>query len=140
MTQEKCFSGLITVGIHDKISSLKNYFASETSAGGLTVIYNQEIIRNDETFFKRQIKQHDKFMLLSGSFEAKKWKRFPKSEQGDYFYMSNGYYDAVAFKPKVDVYLLGFGFMNQYEKKEFKLKFKYNVDGQDSEEKELDMT
>jgi hypothetical protein len=54
--------------------------------------------------------------------------------------MSNGYYDAVVFKPKVDVYLLGFGFMNQYEKKDFKLKFKFNVDGQDSEERELDIT
>ena len=54
--------------------------------------------------------------------------------------MSNGYYDAVAFKPKADVYYLGFGFMNQYEKKDFKLKFKYNVDSVDSDEKELDIT
>ena len=54
----------------------------------------------------------EKFLLVSGSFEAKKWKRFPKVEPSDYFYMSTGYYDAVAFKPKIDIYFLGFGLMN----------------------------
>jgi len=78
--------------------------------------------------------------LITGSFEGKRWKRFPKLEASDYFYMSDTYYDALIFKPKVDVHLLGFGFLNHYEKKDFKLKFKYNVDGQDSPEIELDIT
>jgi hypothetical protein len=54
--------------------------------------------------------------------------------------MSETYFDAVMFKPKCDVYILGFGSVNQYEKKPFKLKFKYNVDGADSEEKEVEIT
>lgn len=66
---------------------------------------------------------------MSGGFEAKSWKRFKRVEPGDYFYMSDTYFDAVVFKPKKDVYFLGFGFLNQYEKKDFKLKFKYYVDG-----------
>lgn len=68
LTPEKCFSGLLTVGINDKICSLKSYFASETSEGGLTVIYNQDVVKPDETFFKRGIKMLDKFLLVSGSF------------------------------------------------------------------------
>ena len=50
--------------------------------------------------------------MMSGSFEAKKWKRFPRMEPGDYFYMSDTYMDAVIFKPKTDIYFLGFGLMN----------------------------
>jgi hypothetical protein len=50
-------------------------------------------------------------------------------EPGDYFYMSESYYDAVMFRPKKNIYFLGFGLLNQYEKKDFTLKFKYNVDG-----------
>lgn len=86
------------------------------------------------------VKQGEQFILISGSFEAKRWKRFPKVEFNSYFYMSDSYYDAVMFKPKRDIYFLGFGFLNQYEKKEFKLKFKYNIEGIDSQEYEVDMT
>lgn len=56
-------------------------------------------------------------MLLSGSFEAKKWKRFPSTETSDYFYMSNTQWDAVMVQPNSDIFFLGFGLMNQYEKK-----------------------
>ena len=54
--------------------------------------------------------------------------------------MSETYYDAVIFKPKCDVYFLGFGLLNQYEKKDFKLKFKYNIEGVESPETEVDIT
>ena len=89
-------------------------------------------MRGDETFLKSMVKRDDDFILLSGSLESKKWKRFPKIEQGDYFYMSETYWDAVVFKPKKDIYFLGFGLNNQYEKKDFKIKFKYNIDGTES--------
>jgi hypothetical protein len=43
-------------------------------------------------------------------------------------------------QPKFDIFLLGFGVMNQYEKKPFKLTFKYNIDGSDSDEYQVDFT
>jgi hypothetical protein len=86
------------------------------------------------------VKANENFILISGSFEAKRWRRFPKLEMGDYFYMSDTYYDAVIFKPKKDVYFLGFGFNNQYEKKDFKIKYKTNVGGAESQEYEVDVT
>lgn len=107
--------------------NLKDFFKIK-GAGALNTIYKGELVKNDETYLKRLIKQYENFILISGSFEAKKWKRFPRIEPGDYFYMSDTYYDAVIFKPKMDIYLLGFGSMNQYEKKEFKLFFKYNYE------------
>ena len=119
---------------------LKDYFPNIKGGGGLNTIYKNEIIKSEETYFKKGIKSGDQFMLISGSFEAKKWKRFPRVELTDYFYMSETCYDAVVFKPKMDIFFLGFGFLNQYEKKNFKLKFKYVNNGQDIPEFELDIT
>jgi hypothetical protein len=129
----------LQVGIHDKICSLKDYF-NVKGGGSLSTIYKGEIVKADETFFKRLIKSGELFLLISGSFEGKRWKRFPKAETSDYFYMSETYYDAVIFKPKCDVYFLGFGLLNQYEKKDFKLKFKCNIEGVESPETEVDIT
>lgn len=140
LTSDNQLSGFIQVGIHEKIANLKDYFGHIKNSGSLTSIYNEEIVKADDTFFKRQIKYGESFLLISGAFEAKKWKRFNKIEPGDYFYMSDTYYDAIIFKPKMDVYYLGFGFTNQYEKKDFKIKFKHNIDGQDMEEKEVEIT
>ena len=98
------------------------------------------MIKGDDTYLKRLVKAGEHFILISGSFEAKKWKRFPKIEVHDYFYMSDNYPDAIAFRPKKNVYFLGFGFLNQYEKKDFKIKFKYNIDGVESSEYEVDIT
>jgi len=131
--------GHIQVGIHDKLTSLKDYFAVK-SGGALNTIYKGEIAKSEDTFYKRMVKSGELFLLISGSFEGKRWRRFPKCETTDYFYMSDTYYDAVIFKPKCDVYFLGFGFLNQYEKKDFKLKFKYNADGQECAETEIDIT
>lgn len=139
ITEESQMSAVLQVGIHDKITSLKDYF-SVKGCGALNTIFKGEIIKTDETFFKRMVKSNEKFFLINGSFEAKKWKRFPKFEHSDYFYMSDSYYDAVIFKPKMDIYFLGFGFLNQYEKKNFKIKFKYNIDGVESQEYEKEIT
>jgi hypothetical protein len=54
--------------------------------------------------------------------------------------MSESCWDAVQFQPKNDIFFLGFGVMNQYEKKPFKLKFKYNIEGTDSAEYEAEFT
>ena len=64
--------------------------------------------------------------------EAKKWRRFKKVEQTDYFYMAEAYWDSVIYKPSSDIYFLGFGFLNQYEKKEFKIKFRYAIGSTES--------
>jgi len=49
--------------------------------------------------------------------------------------MCAGFFEAVAFKPKMDIYFLGFGVMNQYDRKDFTIKYKYNLDGLHSEER-----
>jgi hypothetical protein len=89
---------------------------------------------------KRGVLAGEQFMMISGSFQEKKWKRFPSFEQSDYFYMSDSYWDAVMLQPKSDIFFLGFGVMNQYEKKPFKIIFKYNVEGTDSQEYEAEFT
>lgn len=109
-------------------------------ASGLTSIYKGEIVKGDDTYLKRLVKNGDNFLLVSGSYETKKWKRFGRVESGDYFYMSDTYYDAVVFKPKSDVVFLGFGLLNHYEKKDFKLKFKHNIGGQEISEVEIEIT
>ncbi len=109
-------------------------------AGALTTIYKNEIVKGEDTFFKRMVKSGESFLLMGGTFEPKLWKRFPRIENGDYFYMSDSYYDAVIFKPKCDIYFLGFGILNQYEKKEFKLFFKFKIEGVESDEYQVDFT
>jgi hypothetical protein len=49
-------------------------------------------------------------------------------------------WDAVQFQPKNDIYFLGFGIMNHFEKKPFKLIFKYKIEGTDSPEYEVEFT
>ncbi len=127
------------MNINEKIKSLNTYHTGKGGAS-LSIVHKGELIKNEDSFLKRLIKSGENFILLSGGFEAIMWKRFAKTESSDYFYMSDSYYDAVAFKPKRDVHFLGFGFMNQYEKLDFKLKFKYNVDGNECPETELNIT
>lgn len=120
------------------IANLKDFYSSKGSS--LNIVYKGEVIQGKDTYLKRLVLQNDKFLLMSGSFEAKKWKRFKRIEISDYFYMSDTYYDAVAFKPKRSIFFLGFGMIQHYEKKEFKLKFKYKIDSTESEEYEVDFS
>lgn len=107
----------------------------------MTTIYHGELIKDDDTYLKLLVKSGDRFILISGgAIDAKKWRRFTKIEDDDYFSISDTSYDAIAFKPSSDVYFLGFGLLNSYEKLNFTLKFKYNVDGQESNEFVVDMT
>lgn len=69
---------------------------------------------------------------MNGGFESKIWKRFAKFEQGDYIYMYDSNWDAIIYKPKVDIYFLGFGLTKTYENKNFTLVFKYYVDSTQS--------
>jgi hypothetical protein len=103
-------SGVIQVGINDKIGNLKDYYNGKNS-NQLVALYKGELIKNEETFFKKLIKSGENFFLVAGTLEAKMWKRFPRMETSDYFYMSDTYYDAVMFKPKKNIYFLGFGFL-----------------------------
>ena len=101
----------MSINIHEKISNIKDYLTIK-NAGSLSAIYKSELIRGEDTFLKRLIKSGENFILISGTYQLKKWKRFARVEVSDYFYMSDGYFDAVAFKPKKNVHFLGFGFCN----------------------------
>jgi hypothetical protein len=68
-------------------------------------------VKGEDSFFKRLVTNGENFLLIAGTLEAKMWKRFPRMETSDYFYMSETYYDAVMFKPKKNCYFLGFGFL-----------------------------
>ena len=74
--------------------NMKEYLPIKV-AGSLQVLYKNTIIKNDETYLKRGIVGSESFVLISGSFTSKKWKRFPSHEMNDYFYMSDNYWDAV---------------------------------------------
>jgi hypothetical protein len=78
-------------------------------------------------------------MLYSGGMMGKRWTRFPRFEYNSYFYVSRSYWDAVCFVPKSNVSLMGFGFLNQYEKQAFKLTFKIKVDDVDTPEYIVDL-
>ena len=79
-------------------------------------------------------------MLYSGGSQGKKWTRFPKFEYNSYFYVSKNYWDAVCFIPKQTITLMGFGWLNQYEKQSFNLTFKIIVDSTEYPECKVDIT
>lgn len=54
--------------------------------------------------------------------------------------MSTDYWDAIMFKPKMDIYLCGFGFTNHYHKKPFTVKFKFVIGTEESPETEIALT
>lgn len=64
-------------------------------SGALNIIYKGEIIKKEDTYFKRFIVQDATFFLVSGALVMKRWKRFTNLEFSDYFYMSDSYWDAV---------------------------------------------
>lgn len=90
---------------------MKEYYTGKNQAG-LSTLYKNELIKGEDSFMRRHVKQNDKFVLICGGFEPIQFKRFGRVEFGDYFYMSDTYYDAVAYRPVKDVFFLGFGFMN----------------------------
>jgi len=63
------------VNINDPISSLKDYY--KIKGGSLNVVYKGAIIATEDTYLKKLVKAHDRFVLMSGSLEMKLWKRFP---------------------------------------------------------------
>jgi hypothetical protein len=127
LSDQRQLSGFLTVNINDKIMLMRDLLTIP-KANSMNVLYKGEIVKSDETFFKRQILNGEKFFMVSGGVQGRKWKRFPKYELNSYFYISSNYWDAVCFIPKLDVTMVGFGFMNQYEKMTFKLTFKVMVD------------
>ncbi len=102
ITEDSQLNAQIQISINEKLSFLKDCLGG-TKSSGLSIIYKGEIAGADDTFIKRSVKQGDNFLLIGGSYEAKVWKRFPRVESGDYFYMSDTYYDAVAFRAQRDV-------------------------------------
>lgn len=87
-------------------------------------MYKGELAKKEDTFIKRLVKPDEYFLLISGAFIAKKWKRFKRFVLTDYFYMSDTYWEGIKMRPKMDIFLLGFGIMNHYEKQPFTLIYK----------------
>ena len=120
--------------IDDKISKILDIFSSENLGGFL--VSDGKLIENpqDTTFAKQFTKDKTKFALVSGSSQSKsiKWIRFPEFYLTDYFYMSSHYWDAMAFIPKRNVTFFGFGLMANYNGKNMKVKFQWNINDQDS--------
>lgn len=138
LTEEKQVVARLQVNINDIMANLKDYY--EIKGGAFTVIYNGEPVKKEDTYLRRLVKSNSSFFLISGSLLALRWKRFGRIVTTDYFYMSDSYWDAVVFKPKIDVYLLGFAILNHYEKHPFKLKFKYVIGTDESQEHEIDLS
>lgn len=136
ISEEQQMNAQLQINIHEKLSFLRECIGGP-KCNTLSIIYNGELAGTDDTFIKRSVKQGDNFLLMGGSFEAKQWKRFPKLELGDYFYMSDTYFDAIAFKALREVNFLGFGLCNRYEKKDFTIKFKWAIDDTMSEDYEV---
>jgi hypothetical protein len=82
-------------------------------------VFKGDLIKKEDTYLKKLVKSGDNLLLISGSFVAIKYKRFPRFVTDDYFHMSDTYWDAIKIKPNVDIYLLGFGLMNHSDKSAF---------------------
>ena len=59
------------------------------------MIFEGKLITNKESFYKRLVMNGSEFVLMTGSLEMKKWKRFEYIDSCDYFYMQKDYPDAI---------------------------------------------
>jgi hypothetical protein len=138
LIEEKQIVARLQVNINDFLGNLKDFYTFK--GGAFNVIYNGDVVKKEDTYLKKLVMSNASFFLISGSFVAKRWKRFGRIVTTDYFYMSDSYWDAIVFKPKIDIFLLGFSVLNHYEKHPFKLKFKYVIGTDESAEHEVDLS
>ncbi len=116
------------VKITDNILDIKQNLPSGT--GGLQVVHKGTILEaKTETYLERNILEGETFILMSGRPEPKVWRRFKYMQDNDYYYLSNTYFDAVGFKAKRDVIILGFTTFGHYDKSNYTLQYKTKKKG-----------
>jgi hypothetical protein len=109
LTDEKQLVAKLQVGINELIGNIKDYFNVKGAA--FNVIYKGDLVKKEDTYLKKLVPSHTStIFLIAGSLQPQKWKRFGRMVTTDYFYMSETYWDAIMFKPKMDIFFLGFGF------------------------------
>lgn len=120
------------------MNNLKDFFSSKD--GAPNIIYKGDVLKKEDTYVKRMVPHLATFVLFTGELIAKRWKRFQRIEMNDYYYMSESYWDAVQFKPKIDVHILGFAVLNQYEKAAWTLTFKWVIGEDSSDEHSVELS
>lgn len=94
----------------------------------MSVIYKGKIAKSDDTFLRLLVPQGSQFMLTKYALQGKKWTRFRRFIYDDYCCMSEDTWDAICLVPKINITLMGFGWLNTYEQGNFTLTFKIIVD------------
>lgn len=126
---------VLEVNINDKISKL---FELAQSSGFL--INNNSTLtadKLDDTFAKAFINSGETFALLVGSRggasfgEPMLWKRMKDKLQ--YYYIFARNIDAIEFIPKQKIVFMGWGQWQNVQKKDMNLKYKWEIDGQQTE-------
>ena len=126
---------VLEVNINDKISKL---FELAQSSGFL--INNNSTLtadKLDDTFAKDFINSGETFALLVGSGggasfgEPMLWKRMKDKLQ--YYYIFARNIDAIEFIPKQKIVFMGWGQWQNVQKKDMNLKYKWEIDGQQTE-------
>jgi len=127
----------LTVGIDDKVSTiLETFEAMGESVDFIT--HNGKLLKNPEdlTLAKLFADSSSKFVAIVGKGESKivRWVRFPKMYLTDYYYMNTRYYDAVVFKPKMNIQFHGFGVFANYNNKDVIYTVQWSLNDDKSEE------
>jgi hypothetical protein len=81
-------------------------------AGSLGVLHRGEIVKAEDTFVKRQVREGECVVLVKSEQKIMRWHRFTKYHHESSMVLYQNQWDALAFIPKVDITLLGFGFFN----------------------------
>ena len=81
-------------------------------AGSLGVLHRGEIVKAEDTFVKRQVREGEFVVLVKSEQKTMRWHRFTKYHHESSMVLYRDQWDALAFIPKVDITLLGFGFFN----------------------------
>jgi len=66
------------------------------------------------------------------------WKRFKSYYFNDYFYLSTYGFDAVIYKPLLNIVFYGFGILPHYNKSDCKYIIQWAIDGEKSDEYKLE--
>ena len=122
------------------MSKLLQVFELENKVGYF--LHNGKVLQNldDITFAKSFITSTSTLALCcgaEGAGEPVRWVRFPEFYTTDYFYMNSTYWDAVTFKPKVNIQFHGFGMMANYNRKDVTYNVKWYIDDEQSEVYEI---
>jgi hypothetical protein len=102
------------------------------SGGSLTS--GGKIVGKDDTFAKSEYK-NDTVFIATGSAkqEAIPWKRSKNIQNDSYTGVSPGNPDALKFRARRDLYWCGILWPKEWDKKDFKFKMEWRIDGGSTE-------